>query len=73
MHGVISPQMIGSLVPAEEGYILVKALFFTSCSYGIDSFPLPRGIHRTLGVTLWNWEFDSGFLRVEFWHIRVKF
>ena len=44
-----------------------------SLIYGFYSFPLPLGIRSTLGVTFWNWEFDSWLLVVEFWHLRVKF
>ena len=44
-----------------------------SLIFGFYSFPLPLGIRSTLGVTFWNWDFDSWLLVVEFWHLRVKF
>ena len=71
VHGVFIPQMIGFYVSAEEGYISLSAIFYLMF-LGFYTFPIP-GIRRTLGVTFWNWDFDSGYLMVEHWHLRLKF
>ena len=56
---------------AEEGYISLSAIFYLMF-LGFYTFPIP-GIRRTLGVTFWKWYFDSGFLIVEHWHLKLKF
>ena len=63
--------MIGFYVSAEEGYISLSAIFYLMF-LGFYTFPIP-GIRRTLGVTFWNWDFDSGFQMVEHWHLGLKF
>ena len=63
--------MIGFYVSAKEGYISFSAIFYLMF-LGFYTFPLP-GIRITLGVTIWYWDFNSGFPKVEHWHLRLKF
>ena len=71
MYGVFIPQMIGSLDLSAKGSISLSALFYPMLLL-IFRFPLCRDPSHS-GSRFWNWEFDSGTLGVEFWHLRVEF